>query len=89
MRTCIRIALMTELKEYEEVKSQLKTELRENRASQQLQRWQVLCLRSPSAESTGVSLPQLMRLVLHKSEQRTYYQVRSVLQQPLFQVAPR
>ena len=41
--------------EYEEVKSQLKTQLRANRASQQLQRRQVLRLRSPSAESTGVS----------------------------------
>ena len=42
-------------KEYEEVKSQLKTQLRANRASQQLQRRQVLRLRSPSAESTAVS----------------------------------
>ena len=42
-------------KEYEEVKNQLKTQLRANRASQQLQRRQVLRLRSPSAESTGVS----------------------------------
>ena len=46
---------LEKMKEYEEVKSQLKTQLRENRASQQLQRQQVLRLRSPSAESTGVS----------------------------------
>ena len=36
---------LEKLKEYEEVKSQLKTQLRANRASQQLQRWQVLRLR--------------------------------------------
>ena len=41
--------------EYEENKGNLKTQLRANRASQQLQRRQVLRLRSPSAESTGVS----------------------------------
>ena len=46
---------LEKLKEYEEVKSQLKTQLRANRATQQLQRRQVLRLRSPSAESTGVS----------------------------------
>ena len=40
---------------YEENKGNLKTQLRANRASQQLQRRQVLRLRSPSAESTGVS----------------------------------
>ena len=47
-------------KEYEEVKSQLKTQLRANRATQQLQRRQVLRLHSPSAESTGV-LPAAKR----------------------------
>ena len=41
-------------KEYEEVKDNLKTQLRVNRASQQPQRWQVLHFRLLSAESIGV-----------------------------------
>ena len=81
-------------KRYEEVKGNLKIQLQ---ASQQLQRRQVLCLRSLSAEYTGVSpavkstycLVSVARKELFSTVYPTLTDVtasvtHSVLQQPLF-----